>query len=378
MWVFLNRIFIGLVLLFVQNLLSAQVPVRVDAPARLFAQPSETSFVTTEVGGGSRFRALEQSPDKQWVFVSDGMRYGWIRKIFLRVEDAASAAIADMATPMGLMPKESVVSNFSNDDLPLPEEKDLPASSYDDFDDNFEGESAGVYLITRPGTFFEKPERESARYGQLQANDSAILLEDSQDKRWARVRLQDTGEEGWVPRVRMGRRVSSAELRSMENFSGKKTHIGFYGAYVPQPWNMGFFGVIRRSFESLTIGDTPVELGVGAGFNMGMEERVFGQPLSVSYVDLRVMAHWEPLLSKQSALPLEVGVVMKYATIETAMTEQQFKQYKGKIRDSEAGLFFGIGYAYYLAPSFKVDFSPQIQLTSSVDILANLGLVFSF
>lgn len=42
------------------------------------------------------------------------------------------------------------------------------------------------------------PSRSGARLGSVDYNDRVIVLSDSPDKRWQRVRLGETGLEGWV------------------------------------------------------------------------------------------------------------------------------------------------------------------------------------
>lgn len=42
------------------------------------------------------------------------------------------------------------------------------------------------------------PNRSGARLGSVDYNDRVIVLSDSPDKRWQRVRLGETGLEGWV------------------------------------------------------------------------------------------------------------------------------------------------------------------------------------
>jgi len=42
------------------------------------------------------------------------------------------------------------------------------------------------------------PNRSGARLGGVDYNDRVIVLSDSPDKRWQRVRLGETGLEGWV------------------------------------------------------------------------------------------------------------------------------------------------------------------------------------
>ncbi len=44
----------------------------------------------------------------------------------------------------------------------------------------------------------ESPSRDAARIGGVVANTRITVLEESSDREWQRVRLEDSGREGWV------------------------------------------------------------------------------------------------------------------------------------------------------------------------------------
>lgn len=362
----------------------AQVAVRVDKPAKLFAQPSEKSMILTEVGGRTAFRALEQSPDRKWIFISDGLRYGWIRKVFVKPTDEAAAAISEMAAPNLAPTKEAAVAESAPPDPDLPDEEadDAPAAAGADDSESLEddpiGESSDTFLVKQPGTFYDQPKRNSQKYGRLEPNDQVEVISSSQDEKWARVRLIETGEEGWVPKTRIGRKVPRSELSQLEAPSGKLWHIGASGVMAPEPWNFGFLMFIRRGFESLSIGTTPIEIGFGGGLNVGSTEEIGNSELSVSYVDMRLYAHWEPLLSPRFGLPVELGMLYKYGAISTDLSQEQFESLDTRIMQSEFGGFIGLGVTYFFADWFRLEVIPQIQLTSSVDLVLNAGAVISF
>jgi len=363
-----------------------QIAVRIEKPARLFSQPSETSPVLTETGGRSTFRALEQSPDRKWIFVSDGLRYGWLRKVFVKPMDEASAAVSEISGPRPT--RESVVaeSAAADTDMPVDDSEDAPPAAVEKGDPDADDEesledfdqASATYLVKQPGTFYESARRNAPKFGKLEPNDQVDLLASSEDDQWARVRLVETGEEGWVPKIRIGRKVPRSEISRLEAPSGKLTHIGFSGVAAPDPWGFGFIAFLRRGFPSLAIGETPVELALGGGINMGKSETHLNSDLKVTYIDMRLYAHWEPLLSPRVGLPVEVGMLYKYGSITTNLSPQQFNSLNTRILESEFGGFIGLGVTYYVFDSLRLEAIPQIQLTSSVDFLLNAGFVFSF
>ncbi|MEZ4815660.1 MAG: hypothetical protein R3A80_10710 [Bdellovibrionota bacterium] len=359
---------------------SAQVAIRVERPAKLFAQPSERSMILTEIGGRSSFRALEQSADKKWVFISDGLRYGWIRKVFVKAVDEASAVMSEMSS--GLESRESAIADSLPPDADLPVDEDLddaPAAvgQEDAEGDDFDSTSTS-YVVKQPTPFYDQPKRNAQKFGKLLPNDEVQLLSSSQDSLWARIRLVETGEEGWIPQSRMGRKMLRSELRQLEAPSGKLTHLGLSGVLAPDPWNYGFLAFIRRGFPSLSIGTTPVEIAFGGGINVGKEEEQLNNSVKVSYIDLRLYAHWEPLLSPRWGLPVEMGMLYKYGSIVTELSPEQFDSINTRILESEFGGFIGVGVTYFVLDSLRLEFIPQVQLTSSVDLVLNAGAVFSF
>lgn len=245
--------------------------------------------------------------------------------------------------------------------------------SLDDFD-----QGAATYLVKQPSPFYEEARRNAAKFGKLEPNDQVDLLSSSKDDQWARVRLVETGEEGWVPKSRIGRKVPRSEISQLEAPSGKLTHIGFSGVAAPDPWNFGFLAFLRRGFPSLAIGDTPVELALGGGINVGKSETHLNSDLKVTYIDMRLYAHWEPLLSPRVGLPVELGMLYKYGSITTNLSPQQFNSLNTRILENEFGGFIGVGVTYYVFDSLRLEAIPQIQLTSSVDFLLNAGFVYSF
>jgi hypothetical protein len=161
--------------------------------------------------------------------------------------------------------------------------------------------------------------------------------------------------------------------------TGKRNHFGVHGVGAPAPWGVGAQAFFRHGFSSLAIGTTPLELGFGGGFNAGsVEETDFGSDIKVSYIDMRLFAHLEPLLSSRWSLPIQVGLLYKYGIIETELAVEDFESLNSRIMENEFGAYVGIGLGYYLFDSLSIELMPQVQLTSSVDFVFNGGLVINF
>ena len=360
------------------------VSVMTNRPVKLFAQPTERSIVLSEVSGKSSFRAIEQSEDKEWVFVSDGLRYGWIRKSFVKTYDESAAAVTEKNPPR--VTREGVVSRdlnpkvqFSDDDLPADDEVIENArgrrSSTNRFDD-YSGDSEGdIFVVKTAGSLFEKPLRNANRFGDVESNDRVEFLNLSNDQKWAHVRVLETSEEGWLPRKDIARKVGREELESLNRPSDRTIHWGAYGVFAPLPWSVGFLGTLSKTYYSLVVADTPLELGLGLGYNGGA---TYSHSLTVSYVDMRGFVRWEPRIMPKVTLPVELGALYKYGIIRTTLTQDEFNSMKSRARQNETGLLFGVGLNYIPNDVFKMIVIPELQVTSSIDLVLNAGVTYSF
>jgi hypothetical protein len=383
----------------------AQVSVRVLKQAKLFAQPSENSQSLSETGGRSNFRALEQSADKKWVFISDGLRFGWIRKIFVKVVSDSEAAMNVAESPSALAeevrvpvaPKKIPSSNSDDEDLAesdedVPLEDDADPSSVtkkkagmddDDLDemssdDSADDDGVATYLVSKPGVFFEDPKKTAPRFGVLEINDKVEVLDESSDKKWVKARLVETGEEGWLPKTRIGRKVNKLELDELEKAVTSSNHLVLYGVYSPLPWSFGTAVTLRHTFSNWLMAETPIQLGLSLGYDMGSIESFLGQDISATYLDGRFLMHWAPALSNSTKLPIELGILYKYGVISTNLTAAEVEASNTRLMDGEFGVYLGIGMSFELGSAFAIEIIPTLQMTSSVDFTARAGLALMF
>lgn len=361
------------------------IPVTVNSSAKLFAQPTERSAVLTQVSAKSGLRALNQSDDKKWIFVSDGLRYGWIRKNFVAIYKESDAAVTQKKPPK--MTREKVVSRdlrpkprFSDDpDLPSDddiwdEEGDGPVSR-NRFGESIENSQGEVFIVKKAGALFEKPLRNADQFGNIETNDRVEFLNLSNDENWVRVRVLETGEEGWLPRKDISRRENRDESESLNRRSDRTAHLGLYGVFAPTPWSLGVLGTFSKTLNSLFIAETPLELGVGLGYSAG---NTYSQILTASYIDTRAFLRWEPRVGAKVTLPFELGFLYKHGIIKTSLTKEEFVAANSRIKLNEMGLLFGIGASYVPNDVFKLLVMPKLQVTGSIDLILDAGVVYSF
>ena len=376
--------YLGLLLGFYVFSAQGNIPVTVNNSAKLFAGPTEQSAVITQVPGKAPLRALQQSDDKQWVFVSDGLRFGWIRKSFVTRYTEPEAAVTQKNPPK--ITREKIVSkalnpkiDFSDDDLPLDDEV-LGEGNNDRYSRNRFGEmvdaSQGeIFIVRNEGALYEKPLRNADRFGNLESNDQVEFLNLSNDQKWVRVRVLETGEEGWLPRKDIARKIGRSELEELNRLSDRTLHWGIYGVFSPVPWSLGGLGTFSKTFNSLAIADTPLELGAGFGYSAG---NTYSQFLTVSYFDFRGYLRWEPRVASKIAIPIDFGLLYKYAIIKTTLSEAEFKAANSRIKLGESGLLFGVGVSYVPNEVVKFIVMPKLQVTSSIDLILDAGVTYSF
>lgn len=110
--------------------------------------------------------------------------------------------------------------------------------------------------VTSPGKLFERADETAKRYGILENGDDVLPLAHTEDGKWMRVRLQETGEEGWYPAssVRVSqadRQITEVFQNSLEghgNWGSRGNGLGYGGAYFfsfghdesNRSWSLGF------------------------------------------------------------------------------------------------------------------------------------------
>ncbi len=364
----------------------ANISVTVNRTAKLFASPTESSVVLSQVSGKSPLRAIQQSEDKKWVFISDGLRYGWIRKEFVSQFDESKAVVAQKKPPK--VTREKVVSrdleprpNFSDDgDMPLDDEAlddglvDGRSSSLR-FAETIENSQGDVFLVKKKGALYDKPLRNADQFGKVELDDKVEFLNLSNDENWVEVRVLETGEEGWLPRKDISRKVGRDEFESQNQFSNRATHLGVYGVFSPVPWSLGVLGTLSKSLYSLRIVDTPLELGVGFGYNVG---NTYSELLTVSYLDTRAFLRWSPRVSPKLHVPLELGFLYKKGIVRTTLSQAGFEAANSRIKLGETGVLFGAGVSYVPNDIFKFIVMPKLQATASIDLILEAGVTYSF
>jgi hypothetical protein len=247
--------------------LNAQaISVTTKQAGTLYAQPSQRMGTVGSFAPGARFEALRLSPQRTWVELSGNGQRGWVPRTWVQalVPGAASASepkappgggadfVSDAsAAKSGKLPVESPRVGDGGDEM-FDESAEDGHPDLEQFDARLD-----KYFAARPGRLFEKPNALSNRYGIVEANDEFKVLQKSGDGKWTRVRLQLTGEEGWVPsdgvRREHEKRLGASGPWAAELATGwaSKDHgLGLGGGVLHNFLRKGLAGRPRDRFEA--------------------------------------------------------------------------------------------------------------------------------
>jgi hypothetical protein len=107
------------------------------------------------------------------------------RPVFEEERATTKAASSAKNSPKQL--KSVAANSIEPGAKPAPSAKQLPPGAY------------RARVIWQEGLLLrESPNFESASVGGVEYNAQVVVLEESADKEWQRVRLEDGGQEGWI------------------------------------------------------------------------------------------------------------------------------------------------------------------------------------
>lgn len=72
---------LGLLGLFILSpLLEARVAIKVKNPDQIYSKPADNAARVRSIKGQENFKAYWQSPDRKWIYISNGTSWGWVVK----------------------------------------------------------------------------------------------------------------------------------------------------------------------------------------------------------------------------------------------------------------------------------------------------------
>ncbi|WP_421657036.1 SH3 domain-containing protein [Leptothermofonsia sp. ETS-13] len=97
----------------------------------------------------------------------------------------AKPVTAAQANPAAVKPSPSPSPSPSSSETPSPQKTE--ASGY-----------RARIVLSQGLNLRENPDRNAERIGGVEYNESIVILEDSPDGEWQKVRVESSGQEGWI------------------------------------------------------------------------------------------------------------------------------------------------------------------------------------
>ncbi|MBE9226949.1 SH3 domain-containing protein [Phormidium sp. LEGE 05292] len=147
------------------------------------------------IAGGLYFITKLTSPPEKPIFANE--------KNANKVKPVA----AKVQPPAASTPKATEVSANTNTPTPISETKEKPLEP---------GTYKGRVIWSSGLSLRDNPSSDSERIGGVAYNEEVVVLSESDDKRWVRVRSEDGSNEGWV-KARNIKRVEEGEQAQASN-----------------------------------------------------------------------------------------------------------------------------------------------------------------
>jgi hypothetical protein len=323
------------------------VIVRTTRKGSLYKTPSARAEVVREFIEDTRYTALRLSPAKTWVEVQNEQGRGWVPRNWVApIAPGELALAAPDAIEIGEGPDgEGVVGG----DEALGESPDTSSPDPESELEAFDAKS-NKYFSTRKGRFFETPSPNAVRFGLIEDGDELRISQYSKQRRWAKVRLDITGEEGWWP---------AAWIKTeRDDRLGKagRFNVELHMAFGTEGHFTGFGGGLFFNFAPLGFNDRPrdrLELGVIGDYWLGeqiiSEVGVTTQSADISYKSMAAVGRYVgSVVSGHLNGYLEMGLSLHLANITTDITDPVILA-EFEAKETSYGLHLGVlgSYSFY-------------------------------
>jgi predicted metallopeptidase/uncharacterized protein YraI len=225
--------------------------------------------------------------------------------------------------------------------------------------------------VTNPGKLFERPDENSKRYGILEQNDDVLPLAHTEDGRWLRVRLQETGEEGWFPAASI--RVTQADRQiSTVHHNSFEVH----GDWGSRGYNFGFGAGYFFNFGH---DDKNRSWGLGLDYSMwsGQQLAFQGKTYVSNYTGIQFIGRYNiPSQQSNFAASIDGGLGYFKANIQTDGISENVLIENGLTSAASAKLvpLMGGTIGYGLAKHFDVMGLVRFQISSTAVVYTGLGI----
>lgn len=342
------QVFLGGFLLFFAGQARALLPVQLSNSTMLHSSPKAGAEVVHEGHQGERYKAKKQSPDKKWVFIENSNGSGWVPKERLKVNARGASSSGQQGD-----------KDFSVD-------KDIEAFDL----------TQSTATAKKSGSLYSEPSNIAEQFSEIQQGDAMAILGKSQSSDWYHVRLDITGEEGWVPAPMVGLehfdRVNRAPPNTLQgNFAYGTDRLGMGGgiSFYRNLYPLGLSGRLRDRLE------------VGGGMDFHYKAQISDTGYSVnlrtfhSHLGLRYL----PTSSNGRFFGMvESGLSYLYTTVATTLTKAQLDATGLGRNASQVAIYLGGGLGVSIDESFFVLAQARLLMKSNIIVFGGASVGWRF
>ncbi len=345
------------------------------------------------LGAGDKVQAIGRKGD--WIQIRSGEITGWVPRKTIAVEkipgvapqtdsefDEAISNEFGSSPPKPSKRKSKPIPDVSDeDDIGAPEADDAKGADENEiFDDQMQnlGSAADKKFIKVGGRFYENPNKFADRFGYLEKNDELLLLENSEDRKWLKVRLKLTGEEGWYP-AKLVVTVKADQLQG----NATPNSLEFELAYGNQGYNFGFGGGFFRNLLTSGTESRPrdrFEVGLNLAYFVGENFTSGSKTLSSRFLVTNFLGRY--LFGSADgylAGGFEGGLAYTNGTVENSGFDQSVLIADG-LADGTSGVRGVLGARGMVAfnPSWSAAAGLRFHISSNLISIFYLGSQFRF
>jgi|GEM_PF-1284392 len=351
----------------------------------IYANPSAKSDKVDAFDKGQTFDALRLSRNRTWVEVQGQVARGWIPRRWVTATSAlpastleeqigedSSGASARAATPLG-----ASGPTIGEEGLPGSEDEDAQFKSGDynaglaEIDAAAETQRAG-----HSGKLFEKPNPLSERFGLVEKGDELKAQRKSAGGKWAYVRIQLTGEEGWYPLAW----ITTDKTERLQRF-GPWSVEGFL-AYGAGEYRLGFGAGLTYNLFPKGFGTRPrdrLEIGVlGTSFlGANIVEDTVSAP--VSFIQAVVLGRYVAAnLTGGMGLAGEAGIMWDQRSIDNSQFSKDVITQYDLNPGSSYGFLMGVTGLIAISEVFQLQTGLRLRVGGGFLAVAHGGAAFRF
>lgn len=282
------------------------------------------------------------------------------------VEEGEKVSKAQIRAQSRLSPIKKNDFNFKSDSLSSALEGGV-VTWEEDFD-----LSRDRAIVVNGGKLFERPSESSRRYGILSEGDAVLPLAHTEDGLWLRVRLQETGEEGWFPSASI--KVTQAE--SPTSTALYRNLIELHGGFGSRGQGLG--GGLGYQY-GISYDEKQRFWALGLDFSYWVGESLVSGAATYSSKYYGISAfgrYYMPSSTSNFSAAVEIGLGYYQALISTGGIAESILSENGL--SAEASQKFvplvGASLRYGITSRFDVLSLVRVQLSSTAQVYGAIGL----